>query len=335
MRKALITGLSGTVLTDAERCFLAELRPAGVILFARNLDTHEQIRRLTDAAREAVAGDDLLILIDQEGGRVQRLRPPLGRLLPPARAFSTIPTDQGAQAARLVFRLLAEDLRDLGINCDCTPVLDVPVAGADGIIGDRAYGEDPAIVAALGVAVADGLMAGGVVPVVKHIPGHGRATCDSHLALPTVKTPREELDRTDFRPFKELAHLPAAMTAHVVFSAVDPDAPATLSTACIEGAIRRDIGFDGLLMTDDLSMRALTGPMRLRAETAIAAGCDVTLHCNGNMTEMLQAAEGTPWLAGAALRRFEGAMRVTAAASNYDREDALRVLAGLLEERAV
>lgn len=323
MRSSLITGLAGTRLSPDERAFLADVRPAGIILFTRNCESHEQIRALIAEASSAVGVDDLIVAIDQEGGRVQRLRPPLGRALPPARAFGAMFEAGGPaeRSARCVFRLLAEDLRALGINCDCAPVLDLPVAGADGIIGDRAFGERADVVIALGRSVAEGLMDGGVVPVIKHIPGHGRATCDSHLALPKVDTSLADLDSRDFGPFRALHDIPAAMTAHVVYRSLDADRPVTTSPAAI-AYLRDDIGFRGLLMSDDLSMKALSGPMRARAEATLAAGCDVVLHCNGAFAEMTAVAEGVGPLAGEARERFDGAMSVTRRSADFDRDEA-------------
>lgn len=321
MRTALITGLAGLALTAAERAFVASVRPAGIILFARNLETHDQIRRLVAEARSVVGSDELLVLIDQEGGRVQRLRPPLGRALPPAAAYGAIyATDRAAacRLARAAARLMAHDLAALGINTDCAPVLDVPVPGAHDIIGNRAYGREVAQIAALGRAVAEGLMAGGVVPVIKHIPGHGRATADSHLDLPVVATPHAELSRSDFAPFKALADMPAAMTAHVVFSALDAERPASTSRLVTEQVIRAEIGFDGLLMSDDLGMHALTGAMRGRAEAVIAAGSDVALHCSGDLAEMEAAAAGCPRLDGAADRRWRRCLAVLGRREAFD-----------------
>jgi beta-N-acetylhexosaminidase len=320
MRTALITGVAGLALAPREAAFFKEARPAGLILFGRNLESHAQIRALIEAVREAVAGD-LLVLIDQEGGRVQRLRPPLGRALPPAAAYGrTYRCDAGAAAAAAfaVARLLADDLKALGINTNCAPVADLPVPGSHEIIGDRAYGREPRQVAALAGAVADGLIAGGVVPVVKHIPGHGRAMADSHLALPIVGESRAELSATDFAPFKALRALPAAMTAHVVFRSIDPDAPASTSAVVTREVIRGEIGFDGLLMSDDLSMKALSGDMRARAQRVIAAGSDLALHCNGDLIEMQAAASGVPALAGRARERFDAALKVTKNAQPFD-----------------
>jgi beta-N-acetylhexosaminidase len=321
MRSALIVGLEGAAPSPSETAFLREVRPVGIILFSRNLSDHAQIRALTAAAREAVGTQDLLVLIDQEGGRVQRLRPPLGRALPPAVALARSYEGDAAAATDAAFaiaRLLADDLVQLGINTNCAPVLDIPVAGAHAIIGDRAYGTAPEQVTRLGEAVAQGFMAGGILPVVKHIPGHGRATEDSHLALPVVTESREVLAATDFAPFRALRAMPAAMTAHVLFRAIDPDAPASTSEIVIRDIIRGEIGFDGLLMSDDLSMKALTGSLRSRAERVIAAGSDVALHCNGDFAEMQAAAAGAPPLAGRARERFESALRVFNGRKPYD-----------------
>jgi len=322
MRTALITGVAGERLSPAEAGLLKRVRPCGLILFKRNCTSHAQIRALIADVRTAIGADDLLVLIDQEGGRVQRLRPPLGRALPPGAAYAALyetSPDRALDAARLVARLVAEDLRELGINTNCAPVLDVPVPGSHDIIGDRAYGTAPGQVVALGRAVRDGYMDGGVLPVIKHIPGHGRSTKDSHLDLPVVATPRTELSRTDFAPFRALADSPAAMTAHVVFDAIDPASPASTSKAVHDAAIRGEIGFRGLLMSDDLSMFALSGGMTERAEAVIRAGSDVALHCNGDLAEMEQVAAGAPPLTGAALARYEAALAVTRATLAYDR----------------
>lgn len=333
MASAFLTGVSGATLTAAEAAFLRAVRPAGLILFARNCIDHAQIRRLIGDVREAVALDDFLVLIDQEGGRVQRLRPPLGRALPPAEAYARLYGDdaEGArEAAFLAARLLADDLRSLGINTDCAPVLDVPVPGAHDIIGDRAYGHSPGQVAALGRAVAEGFMAGGVLPVIKHIPGHGRATADSHHELPAVEAPHALLSATDFAPFKALSDMPAAMTAHVVFTAIDAEAPASTSARVTQDIIRGEIGFDGLLMSDDLSMKALSGSFAARTRAVIAAGSDVVLHCNGVLEEMEQIAAEVPALAGAALRRFQAAAAVTTRGVPYDSARAEALLARVI-----
>ncbi|MEQ8284000.1 MAG: beta-N-acetylhexosaminidase [Parvibaculum sp.] len=306
---AAIYGCAGLVLDEAERAFFRAARPWAFILFARNIDTPEQVRRLIASLRDA-AGHNAQILIDQEGGRVQRLRPPHWHRYPPGRAYGAIHAanpEAGLAAARLGARLIAEDLRDLGITVDCLPVLDVPVAGADDVIGDRAYAQTPDDVAVLGRVAAEGLLAGGVLPVMKHIPGHGRAGVDSHKSLPVVSASRRELEETDFPPFHALCDLPLAMTAHVVYTAIDPDAPATTSKKVIGQIVRGQIGFDGLLMSDDLSMEALAGDLGARARSSLAAGCDVVLHCNGRMAEMEAVAGEAPALAGAARARAESA----------------------------
>jgi beta-N-acetylhexosaminidase len=327
MTAALITGLAGTSLTSAEATFLKAVRPCGIILFARNCESLDGIRALVSDAREAIGADRLLVLIDQEGGRVQRLRPPLGRALPPAAAY----VNAGAlEAARSSARLVAEDLRDLGITMNCAPVLDVPSPGSHSIIGDRAYGATPASVAAFGRAVAEGLLSGGVLPVIKHIPGHGRATKDSHLDLPVVSASLDELEAVDFKPFRALRDLPAAMTAHVVFSAIDPSAPASTSAKVTETVIRGSIGFDGLLMSDDLSMKALTGSIRDRAEAVIRAGSDIALHCNGDLAEMQEAAAAVPELKGRALARYDASIRLLERRDSFDVAAAEAALAAVL-----
>jgi len=316
MLKAFITGLAGLTLAPDEARFLAAEKPCGVILFARNCRSHEQIRTLVADARTAIGSDRVLILTDQEGGRVQRLRPPLGRALPPAAAYGALYGGDPAGALAFtcdVAHLLAEDLRALGIDTDCAPVLDVPVPGSHGIIGDRAFADTPAPVIALAEAFADGLMRGGVLPVVKHVPGHGRATKDSHLDLPVVSTPAADLTYTDFAPFKALARMPAAMTAHVIFSAFDAERPASVSALVHQRVIRGEIGYDGLLMSDDLNMHALSGSLSARAEAVLHAGSDLALHCNGNLAEMREIATAVPRLDGYALRRFEAAQAVTRA----------------------
>jgi beta-N-acetylhexosaminidase len=320
-RAALIVGLHGLELRADERAFLADVRPAGIILFARNITMPEQVGRLIAEARAAIGCDDSLALIDQEGGRVQRLRPPHWRALPRAATLAALyqrDREAGCAAARLIARLTAGDLAALGIDTNCTPVLDLPVDGAHDIIGDRAFGTSVDQVVALGRAVAEGHLAGGVLPVIKHIPGHGRARADSHLELPVVATRRDELARTDFAPFAALADLPVAMTAHIVFSAIDPLHPASTSAVVTSEVIRGAIGFDGLLMSDDLSMKALGGPMRTRAEAVIGAGSDLALHCNGDLAEMQAAAAGVPALAGRAAERFVRACALRRRNDVYD-----------------
>lgn len=337
MRSALIVGVAGTELSEREAAFLKEARPCGLILFARNCAGHDQIRALIASVKDALGSDALLVLIDQEGGRVQRLRPPLGRALPPAVAYGRLYAgNRGAacHAASLAARLLAEDLAALGINTNCAPVLDVPVAGAHDIIGDRAYGVTPRQVADLGRAVAEGFMAGGVLPVIKHIPGHGRATKDSHFDLPAVDATHAELSAADFAAFRELRDMPAAMTAHVVFTSLDAAAPASTSTIMTRDIIRGEIGFNGLLMSDDLSMHALSGSIRARAEAVIKAGSDVALHCTGVFDEMVEAAAGVPQLQGESLARLERAYALLTKAKVYDRQAAEAALAGVIADHA-
>lgn len=309
--KAMILGCSGLSLTSEEASFFRGERPWAFILFARNISEPGQIRDLCAALRACVGRDDALVFIDQEGGRVQRLRPPLAPNYPPGAALGALYKQDpkaGLRAAWLMSRLHAFDLEKLGITADCLPVLDVPVEGAHDVIGNRAYGKDPQTVAAMGRAAAEGLLAGGVLPVIKHIPGHGRAFSDSHHALPVVDTPLDELRRHDFAPFRDNAGIGMAMTAHVIYSAIDPERPATTSPTVIAGYIRGEIGFDGLLMSDDLSMKALSGDFAARAGASLAAGCDVVLHCNGVMDEMAPVAAAVPLLAGKALERAAKAM---------------------------
>ena len=308
--RAFITGLAGPVLTADERAFLREAQPWGFILFRRNILDPEPLRGLIDEVRTTL-GRSAPVLIDQEGGRVQRLGPPHWPLYPPGAAYGALydhDRDIGLSAARLGARLIAADLAALGIDVDCLPIADVPVAGADPVVGDRAYGTEPAKVAAIARAVAQGLADGDVLPVLKHIPGHGRATADSHAKLPVVNTDRATLDATDFAAFRPLAALPLGMTAHVVFTAIDPIAPATISATIVREVIRDSIGFKGLLMSDDISMGALSGSVGERSRSAIAAGCDVVLHCNGEMPEMLAVAAEAPRLAGEAARRATAAL---------------------------
>ena len=309
--RAFITGLAGTTMTPDERAFLHEREPWGFIIFQRNIDTPAQVRRLTASVRDAV-GRDAPVLVDQEGGRVQRLGPPHWPTYPPGAAYGRCydrNAAEGIRAAYLGARLIAADLAAVGVDVDCLPIADVPVAGANSVIGDRAYGETAEKVALLGRAVADGLLAGGVLPVLKHIPGHGRATADSHGALPIVETDRETLRTTDFAAFRPLSDLPLGMTAHIVYTAIDPIAPATTSVTLVRNVIRDWLGFRGLLMSDDISMGALSGSIEERSRAAIAAGCDVVLHCNGELDEMRAVASAVPVLAGEAAARAEAALK--------------------------
>jgi beta-N-acetylhexosaminidase len=331
--RAFITGVSGTDLTAAERAFIRAERPWGFILFKRNIDTPAQVSSLVQELRDLVGRADAPVLIDQEGGRVQRLGPPHWPVYPPGAVFSTlydIDSALGLTAARLSARLIAADLADLGINVDCLPLADVPVGGADAVIGNRAYGTEPAKVAAIARAVTEGLEQGGVLPVLKHIPGHGRATADTHFKLPTVDTGRDELMRTDFAAFKPLADLPMAMTAHVVFSAFDPAHPATTSATMIAQVIRDAIGFQGLLMSDDVSMNALAGTIAERTRAIVTAGCDMVLHCNGNIDEMREVVSHTPELAGKALERADRALAARRPPQPLDRAAARAELDALI-----
>ncbi len=309
--RAFIVGVSGLALTGEERAFMREERPWGFILFKRNVDTPAQVAALVSELRDSVGKPDAPVLIDQEGGRVQRLGQPNWPTYPPGAVFASLYDDDiadGLRAAYLSARLIAADLNALGITVDCLPLADVPVAGADAVIGDRAYGTTPQKVSKIARAVTQGLEDGGVLPVLKHIPGHGRATADSHARLPTVDTTRDELVRTDFAAFQPLADLPMAMTAHVVFSALDAAQPATTSATIINQVIRGAIGFQGLLMSDDVSMNALSGSITERTAAIVAAGCDIVLHCNGKMDEMRAVAAKTPMLAGEALARADRAL---------------------------
>ena len=331
--RAVIFGCSGPALTEAERDFFRAADPLGFILFARNCKTPGQVRTLTGTLRDCVGRDQAPVLIDQEGGRVQRLRPPHWRDAPAAAAFGRIDADdpdRARAAVRLNARLIAAELAALGIDVDCLPVLDVPAAGAHDIIGDRAFARDPAVVAELGRAACEGLIAGGVLPVIKHIPGHGRATADSHASLPRVAAAAEDLAAMDFGPFRALNDMPWAMTAHVVYESIDATAPATLSPVVVGGTIRGDIGFDGLLLTDDISMGALDGPMAVRTAQSLAAGCDVVLHCNGEMTEMDEIAAVAPEMTAAALARLAAGRLAVAGADAFDAKAGLARLAALM-----
>jgi beta-N-acetylhexosaminidase len=321
--RAFITGLAGLTLADSERAFLREAKPWGGIIFKRNISSPEQVSELIQSFRDAL-GWEAPVLVDQEGGRVQRLGPPHWPVYPPGARYGALydkDKSVGLAAAKLAGHLIAADLIALGIDVDCLPIADVPVAGGDPVIGDRAYGTEPGKVAAIAGAVAAGLLAGGVLPVLKHLPGHGRATADSHLKLPTVDTDRATLEATDFAAFKPLNRLPLGMTAHVVFSAIDPDAPATTSVTMVREVIRGWIGFDGLLMSDDVSMNALSGTIAERSSAALAAGCDVVLHCNGKLDEMVAVASASPELGGEAARRAQAALAARSGRQNLDVED--------------
>ena len=324
---AVIFGCQGLSLTNEEAAFFQDVRPWGFILFKRNIENPDQVRRLVDALRGTINQPMAPILIDQEGGRVQRLGPPYWRRYPAVRAYGTLAANDPLarrEIARLGARLMADDLNSLGINVNCLPVLDLPSPGAHDVIGDRAYGLSVADAASMGRAAAEGLIAGGVLPVIKHVPGHGRAEADSHLSLPVVDATLADLSAHDFEPFRILSDMPMAMTAHVVYRAIDPANPATTSRRVIRQIIRKSIGFGGLIMSDDLSMKALAGNFGERTQAAQGAGCDVVLHCNGQMAEMVMIAEAVKALGGPALKRAKAAMaRIARRPEPFNRAEAL------------
>lgn len=323
--KALILGCSGLSLTPDEKAFYREYRPWGFILFGRNIGDAAQITDLIAEMRESV-GWHAPVLIDQEGGRVQRIKPPILQAYPSAQVLGDIyrqDREKGIRAAWLMSRLHAFDLTRFGFTMDCLPVLDVPVEGASNVIGTRAYGFDPVTVTEMGKAASAGLKAGGMLSCMKHMPGHGRGMADSHHDLPVVSASLEELDAHDFAPFRAMRDEPCAMSCHVVFSAIDPNAPATISRTVIDEIIRKRIGFDGLLISDDSSMNALKGTLGERAKNIASNGCDIVLHCNGVMEEMQQVVANVKVLAGEAKRRAEQALASIAPPDGSD-EDAIR-----------
>lgn len=324
--KAMILGCSGLKLTESEQAFYRAERPWGFILFARNISERNQVTDLICELRECVGRPDAPVLIDQEGGRVQRIKPPLVQDYPPAAKIGALHVkdrELGLRAAWIMARLHAFDLSRFGISVNCTPVLDVPDRDGHQAIGNRAYCNDPTAVAELGRQTMDGLMAGGVMPVIKHIPGHGRATVDSHFDLPVVNASLEELTACDFVPFRALRDAPMAMTAHIVYAMLDPTAPATSSALIIEQIIRQQIGFSGLLMSDDVSMKALSGDFATKAGAIFGAGCDVILHCNGEMSEMTAICGHTPFLTGVPADRADRVIKLTGRVDDAD-EHALR-----------
>lgn len=336
IQSSAILGMLGTSLSADEAAFFKELNPYGFILFARNCESPAQIRSLIDSLKNAVGREPLPILIDQEGGRVARLKPPHWPAFPTAEKLASIyrkDKEKAKQAVYLNARLIAAELTSLGITVNCAPLADLPVAGAHDIIGDRAFGRTPQQVIDLARAMASGLMDGGVVPVLKHIPGHGRANADSHEELPVVNESIETLRASDFVPFKALADLPMAMTAHVLYTAIDKERMATVSPVAIE-LIRNELGFNGLLMSDDLSMKAMKGSFAQRTKDTLAAGCDVVLHCNGNMDEMKSLAEGLAPLQGVALERGNKALAAIHAPKSLDLADAKSTRDQLLAEAA-
>ncbi|MEM7441463.1 MAG: beta-N-acetylhexosaminidase, partial [Pseudomonadota bacterium] len=318
--RAVIFGCSGPVLTAEERTFFAKADPWGFILFARNIETPDQVRALTEDLR-ATVGRRAPILIDQEGGRVARLTAPVWQTWAPALPYCTDAGPNLREAMYLRGRMIAAELYDLGIDVNCAPILDVVGADTHAIIENRCYGRDPAQVGIAGRALADGHRAGGVLSIIKHIPGHGRGNVDSHFDLPRVSASAEELETTDFVPFRDLSDLPMAMTAHIVYEAIDPDAPATLSKQVVS-MIRGQIGFEGLLMTDDLSMKALGGDFADRTRASLDAGCDLVLHCNGLREEMDPVAEHAPLLDGLALARAEAVLAERQTPESFDLPEA-------------
>lgn len=337
MARAVVFGCKGPALEDDERRFFADADPAGFILFARNAETPDQLRALVAELRAAVGRDDAPVLIDQEGGRVARLGRPHWYDPPAARVFGYLakrrPQDAGA-ATYLNARLIAADLAAAGITVDCAPVLDLRWPDGNDVIGDRAFTGDPAVVADLGYQTCKGLLEGGVLPVLKHMPGHGRAEVDSHEALPVVEASHEALAAADFQPFVELGEAPWGMTGHVVYRALDGENPATLSPRVIADIIRGEIGFDGVLISDDLSMGALSGDLRARGAAALDAGCDLVLHCNGRMDEMQAVMEGVGQVGETARARLERAeaMRRESFQPDFDRVAAHRQLDALMTE---
>jgi len=329
--RAFVCGCLGACFTPEERAFVAEYLPWGLILFKRSVESREQLRALTSEFRSLVGRADAPVLIDQEGGRVQRMGPPVWGAYPAAARFDAeLGADRAEEGARLAMRLIAHDLREVGVTVDCAPVLDVADDATHAVIGSRAYGRDPARVAALGRAAMQGLLAGGVAAVVKHTPGHGRARADSHFELPVVEASRRELAERDFAPFRALRDVPAAMTAHVVYTAIDPTHPGTTSAKVIGEIVRGEIGFDGLLFSDDLSMKALGGTFDARTRAAFAAGVDIALHCNGDLAEARTVAEASPKLVGRALARAEALLgRIAAGPEAFDVEQGRARLAAM------
>ncbi|MFL6764040.1 MAG: beta-N-acetylhexosaminidase [Sphingomicrobium sp.] len=311
--QAAIYGLEGVALTDEERDFFRDSDPAGLILFRRNCENNEQLLRLTASLRDLTGRDDVPILIDQEGGRVARMRPPEWPAFPPAEKFAAlyrIAPSSAVEAVRANSKALGLMLRSVGINVNALPLLDVRQEGATDIIGDRALGSEPMQVAALGRAVLDGMASAGVAGIIKHMPGHGRALVDSHKELPVVTAGAEELE-TDLEPFERLSSAPMGMTAHVVYTTWDAERPASLSPVVIGDIIRERIGFDGWLMSDDLGMEALKGDFASRAAGVVAAGCDVALHCSGKMDEMVAVAGAVPTMTAEGQSRLARAMAST------------------------
>ena len=330
--RAVIFGCNGPKLLPAEKAFFRDSDPWAFILFGRNVETPDQIRRLTDDLRNAV-GRDALVFIDQEGGRVQRLRAPHWRTCPPAQDFGALYKDDAAKAKRAVWlnhRLVADELRSVGVTANCAPVLDMPSPGADPIISDRAFASEAGPVIDMAHAAMAGLMSGGVAPVIKHIPGHGRADVDSHKALPVIKAEEHDLEASDYVPFRAFKDAPMAMTAHVVVTHADADTPVTLSAKAMRDLVRGNLGYEGLVMTDDLDMKALSGDLEDLTRRALSAGCDVGLHCNGKMRSMVKVAKGADMLDGESLYRAYMADHCAGAPDEFDAQNALVELNALM-----
>ncbi|NQV99606.1 MAG: beta-N-acetylhexosaminidase [Rhodospirillales bacterium] len=338
---AVIFGCEGPQITETEKSFFESADPLGFILFARNCETPDQVKNLVAQLRQSVGRPDAPVLIDQEGGRVQRLTPPHWRKAMSARSLvqAVEANDPGrvAEAVRLNARLLAHELSALGITVNCLPVLDIPQPGSHDVIGDRAFGGGTAQTVRLGQAVCEGLLQGGVLPVMKHIPGHGRAMADSHTSLDIVTASRDQLEAVDFAPFRALNDTPWAMTAHLIYNVLDRDNPATHSSMILRGLIRKDFGYAGVLLSDDVSMNALSGTIGERAARAISAGCDIVLHCNGKMEEMREVADHTDVLSEpAAARVIRGEVKRLNGVSKepFNVDDAMLRLQGLTGEQA-
>ncbi|HTR13253.1 MAG TPA: beta-N-acetylhexosaminidase [Roseiarcus sp.] len=330
MARTFISGCGGIALTRDELTFFRESDPWGLILFKRNILGRQQLSALTASFRDCVGRDNAPVLVDQEGGRVQRMGPPHWRSYPGAATLEAgLPPAEAEAAARLVARLIAHDLKEVGITVDCAPVLDVGEPGTHAVVGSRAFSWLPERVAAMGRAFADGLIAGGVAPVIKHMPGHGRTRVDSHHELPIVKASRRELGR-DFAPFKALRDLPMAMSAHLVYAAVDAERPATTSPIVVREIMRGEIGFDGLIMSDDVSMKALAGPFDDRARAIFAAGLDVVLHCNADLDQARAIASVSPELSGVSLRRAERALAWIRDPQPFDLDEATAKFAAVV-----
>ena len=325
MTGAAIFGPAGMRLTTEEIAFFKDFNPWGFILFARNIGTKDEIRRLTGELRSCL-GRDCPILVDQEGGRVARLVAPEFRAwLPPLAQTKKVAPEYRYQAMSLRYRLIAHEMRDVGIDVNCAPMLDIPQSDTHPIITNRCYGEDVDTVSELGRAVAEGLISGGVLPIIKHIPGHGRGAADSHLELPVVETDLKTLSSIDFEPFRRLSDLPMAMTAHIVYTAIDPETPATQSKAVLD-LIRQDFGFDGFLMTDDLSMEALQGSFAERTNRSLEADCDIILHCNGDLKEMIEISRAAGTLSTKSQSRADTALSMRQEPEPFDVDFAISKL---------